>query len=138
MSLLDTLMKRADLGSVAGMMAKNPQLLGAAAALLSPSDSSVGGSGGLTAIMGSLRGNGLGDQVSSWIGSGANKAIDANQLTSALGSDTMSQFANKAGIDVAEAGSALSSLLPALIDQLTPDGNEPQGSAVEGLLAKLF
>ncbi len=52
-----------------------------------------GGQGGLTAIVAKLQQAGLGDQVKSWIGSGANLPITADQLHQVLGNDTVRQLA---------------------------------------------
>ncbi len=76
--------------------------------------------------------------MASWIGKGNNAPIEAGQLAGLLGNDTMSQFASKAGIGLAEAGPALAAVLPALIDQLTPDGNAPEASSLEGTLSGLL
>ncbi len=110
MGLLDEILGSKNLGGIAGMVAKNPQLLAAAVALLSTRDSSVGGSGGLSGLASAFQGKGLEDVLSSWVSTGANKSISPSQLESILGSDTMGQFAKKAGIGSSEAGSVLASL----------------------------
>ncbi|MEZ5331237.1 MAG: YidB family protein [Thermoanaerobaculia bacterium] len=138
MGLLDELVQGGNLGSVADLVAKNPDVLKAAASLLSPSDPSVGGSEGLGGLLSALEGNGLGDLVSSWLGQGGNRPVSADQLTAVLGPDIMSQFARKAGLDTGMAGAALSALLPSLVDRLTPDGEAPETSALDGLLANLI
>ena len=50
----------------------------------------------------------------------------------------MAQFAHKSGMPVAEAGSLLAGLLPTVIDKLTPDGNMPDTSSLEGTLSSLL
>lgn len=108
MSLMDDVLKNAGgLQGMASLAAKNPQILAAAATLLSSKDSSVGGSGGLGGLMSAFDSNGLGSVMGSWLGSGQNESIGVDQLTKALGNDTLSQFASKAGIGVAEAGSGV-------------------------------
>lgn len=52
-----------------------------------------GGQGGLSAIVAKLEQAGLGEQVKSWIGSGQNLPITAEQLQEVLGSDTVKQLA---------------------------------------------
>src|SRR5271154_4113856 len=59
-----------------------------------------GGQGGLNAIVAKLQQAGLGDQVKSWIGSGANLPITADQLHQVLGNDTVRQLAAKYNIPV--------------------------------------
>lgn len=140
--LVDDLMKNmGGLEGIADIVKKNPQLIAAAATLLSSKDSSVGGSGGLSGLMGAFDSQGLGNVVSSWVGSGSNESVGADQVASALGTHTMSQFASKAGIGLEEAGPALAAVLPSLVNQLTPQGQVPQSNSLEdtlsGLLSKL-
>lgn len=49
--------------------------------------------------------------------------ITADQITHVLGSDAVKNLAAKAGISPDQAGSQLASLLPGLIDKLTPNGH---------------
>ena len=81
----------------------------------------------------------------SWIGSGDNVPVSGDQLQAALGGDAISSIAQKLGIDVAMLLPMLATLLPRLIDQLTPKGQAPaEGlgnqddllSSLSGLLQK--
>jgi uncharacterized protein YidB (DUF937 family) len=123
--------------ALVGLLNNNPQLAEAATALLGD-DSSVGPAGGLDEVLGALRKSGLGDAVGSWLSNGPNQAVSGTQLTKALGADTLAQFANRAGIDSAAAPDALSSLLPQLVDQLSPQGTLPAGGDLAGLLGGLL
>lgn len=137
MGLLDSLMKNSGiLGNLSELAGQSPQLAQAAQSLFSANDSSVGGSGGLAGILGALQSSGLDDVVSSWLSGGDNKAISPSQLESALGSDTLSQFASKAGIGGQEAGAVLAGLLPQLVDSLSPKGGLPDAGSLDGLLKK--
>jgi uncharacterized protein YidB (DUF937 family) len=126
------------LGKLASMVTANPKILSAAAGLLSSKNSSVGGSGGLGGLIQAFHGKGLGDIVSSWVGTGPNAAISPAQVADALGNDTLGQFASKAGINVADAGSVLSGVLPALVNQITPQGKAPEGEGLESVLGSLL
>lgn len=84
-----------------------------------------GQGGGLQALIRMFQDKGLGDLISSWIGTGGNLPISADQIRRGLGPDLLSQIAGKAGMDPDDAASGLSELLPGLIDQLTPGGNVP-------------
>jgi uncharacterized protein YidB (DUF937 family) len=137
MGLLDAVIKSAG-PAIASQLASNPQLLGAALSMLSSRDTSVGGSSGLGGLISAFQQKGLGDMVSSWISTGPNPAVSSNQLQDVLGSDMLSQFAQKAGISPAQAGPSLAALLPSLIDQLTPDGQVPETNALEGMLGSLL
>lgn len=136
MGLMDDLMKKA--GGLATLAAQNPQAVAAVVALLSSRDTSVGGSGGLAGIVNAFQKKGLGDMVSSWISTGPNPPVTAGQLTDVLGSDVLGQFAAKAGVSHGEAGGLLASLLPTVIDQLTPQGNVPEADSLESTLGGLL
>ena len=136
MGLLDDLMKKA--GGLATLAAQNPQAVAAVVALLSSRDTSVGGSGGLAGIVNAFQKKGLGDMVSSWISTGPNPPVTAGQLTDVLGTDVLGQFAAKAGVSHGEAGGLLASLLPTVIDQLTPQGNVPEADSLESTLGGLL
>jgi uncharacterized protein YidB (DUF937 family) len=126
------------LGSIAELVMKNPQIMSAAISMLSSHPGSVGGSGGLGGLIGAFEKAGLGSMMSSWISTGPNPPIQPGQLTSVLGNDTLNQFAQKAGIDPGQASSILASVLPALIDHLTPNGQVPQTSSLESTLGSLL
>jgi len=136
MGLFDSLMNQA--GSVASFAAKNPQAVAAIVSLISSRDSSVGGSGGLGGIVEAFQKKGLGDMVASWISTGPNPPVSAAQVTDVLGSDVIGQFAAKAGVPHAEAGGLLASLLPTVIDHLTPNGTVPESNALESSLGGLL
>ena len=76
--------------------------------------------------------------ILSWISMEPNLAISSAQVTDVLGEDTLNQFASKAGLPRAEAGSLLAGLLPAVIDQLTPDGKIPETNSLENTLGSLL
>ena len=126
------------LGGLAETAMKNPQVIAAIASLLSSKDASVGGTGGLPGLVQAFQGKGMGDLVSSWIATGPNPPINASQITDVLGHDTLSQFAAKAGVPHGEAGGLLASLLPAVIDQLTPQGQMPASNDLESSLSSLL
>lgn len=136
MGFLDDLTK-GGLGSIGDMIGSNPDLMKAAGSLLDGSDSSVGGGNGLSDVLAQLSASGLGDQVSSWLSNGANQSVSADQLSGALNSETLKQFAEKAGIDIGQAGAALATVLPGLIDKLSPNGESASNDALGSLLAGL-
>ena len=99
-------------------------------AVLSLLNSQGGGLGGLVQA---FERQGLGDIVSSWIGTGPNLPISSDQLHQALGSSQISAFASQAGVPADGVGPILAALLPSLIDRMTPNGQLPAGGAVPGL-----
>lgn len=99
------------------------------------------GSGGLPQLMAGFQGAGLDKIVASWIGKGENLPISADQLQKVLGPAALGNLATQAGLAPKEAASQLSSLLPGLVDKLTPDGALPEGGALQqglGLLKKFL
>ena len=87
--------------------------------------------GGLTGLLQQLSGAGPGNQVKSWVSTGANQPIDATQLQSALGQGPLGQIAQSLGVGHEHAASGLAQILPELINQLTPQGNVPHGNLLE-------
>ena len=54
--------------------------------------------GGLAGLVQAFQANGLGDVMSSWIGTGPNQPISASQIQGILGSDAVKQLAARMGI----------------------------------------
>jgi uncharacterized protein YidB (DUF937 family) len=78
--------------------------------------------GGVQGIVAQLEQQGLGNTVRSWVGTGANQPITADQIHQAFGSDTVKQLAAKVGMSPEDLASKLSQILPQAIDKLTPGG----------------
>lgn len=83
--------------------------------------------GGIDGLLAKLRAAGLGDQVDSWIGTGANQSIDPQQLKAAIGDDGAQRLAGATGLDLSALLPMLAAFLPQIIDMLTPDGTVPAG-----------
>lgn len=82
--------------------------------------------GGIGALRDVLAQAGLGQQVDSWIGTGANQPVSAPDLSNALGSTgALQSLAEKTGLSSEDVASSLSEGLPELIDRLTPHGTVP-------------
>lgn len=111
------------LADLIGLVGNNPDLLKAAAGMLG----NDGGVGGLEGLVTKFQQAGLGDVIGSWIGSGANQAISADQLTNVLGGDALAGMASKFGLDQGDVAGQLSNILPGLVDKLTPAGQAPAG-----------
>ena len=83
------------------------------------------GQGGLSAIVAKLEQAGLGEQVKSWIGTGQNLPISAEQLQQVLGNETVRQLAAKFNIPVDQLGQVLAQVLPTAVDHASPNGKLP-------------
>jgi uncharacterized protein YidB (DUF937 family) len=85
----------------------------------------------LDTVVGTIKEKGMEDNVASWIGTGDNKAISPSQLNSVLGSDLMSTLSAKTGIPEKELSGILATLLPVIVNQLTPQGKaEGEGGSL--------
>lgn len=87
-----------------------------------------GGQGGLNAIVAKLQQAGFGDQVKSWIGTGQNLPITADQLKQVLGSDMVRQLAAKYNIPIDQVAEVLAHQLPIAVDRASPDGKLPHAA----------
>ena len=85
---------------------------------------------GLQGLVQSFHDKGMGGVVSSWVGTGTNAPITADEIHQVLGSDQVKALAAKAGINPDTAGAAIAQLLPTLVDKLTPNGAVPERSNV--------
>ena len=81
--------------------------------------------GDLQGLVGQLQQGGLGNQVQSWLGNGANLPVSPDQLRAALGSDQVNQLAQHFGVSPDAALKLLSEHLPGVIDKASPDGTLP-------------
>jgi uncharacterized protein YidB (DUF937 family) len=113
--------------SVLGNLTQQGGNMGALASIASSMLSNDGEHGGVTGLVNKFEQAGLGEVVQSWIGTGSNLPISGDQLQQVLGSDTVTNIAEKLGVNPTEAMGQLSSLLPGVVDQLTPNGELPSG-----------
>lgn len=90
--------------------------------------------GGISGLQQMFQQKGLGGVVNSWIGTGQNLPVSADQLQNVLHSGALEQVAAKAGIDPSQLTSMMSTLLPHVVDKLTPNGQVPDS----GVLAQLM
>ena len=84
----------------------NSQLINAAIGMLG----NDGGQGGLGGLAAKFQQAGLGDAMGSWVGSGDNQAVSGDQITSALGNNTISDLASKLGMSQGDAAGQLSQI----------------------------
>lgn len=99
--------------------------------------------GGLSGLVQAFQNGGLGDIAKSWVSTGQNLPISAEQIQSVLGNAQLQSLAAQAGIDTGQLSGQLAQLLPQVVDRLTPDGTVPEGGdlmsrGMELLKGKLF
>ncbi|NYT64027.1 DUF937 domain-containing protein [Alcaligenaceae bacterium] len=133
MGLLDTI--------VSAMGSSSPQAQAQASLLPALIELVKNYPGGLSGLIEKFQQGGLGDVIASWIGNGQNQSISAGQLQSVLGDGIVNNLAQKSGLDVGAVLSNLSTMLPSLVDQATPQGSLDAptglGGSLLGMLGKL-
>ncbi|CAB3758271.1 YidB family protein [Paraburkholderia humisilvae] len=123
MSLLDT---------IGSMFGNSPQGGGSQQALVASALEFINNQpGGLNGLVQRFHENGAGDIISSWIGTGENKAISPDTLQNVLGSETVTNIAAKAGVEPEQVTGLLSQVLPHVVNAATPNGEVPADGKVE-------
>jgi len=82
--------------------------------------------GGVQGVVNEFERNGLGATVQSWVGTGPNAPISADEVHRVVGQDLLQQLAAKAGMSVPELTQKLSQVLPQAVDRMTPAGSVPK------------
>jgi uncharacterized protein YidB (DUF937 family) len=90
--------------------------------------------GGLAGVVQQFSGAGLAEQVKSWVGTGQNLPVSADQLIAAIGPDRVKAMSQKLGVSSETASAGLAALLPAIIDHLTPTGRVEHGTDLKAAL----
>jgi uncharacterized protein YidB (DUF937 family) len=78
--------------------------------------------GGLSGLIQKFHEKGAGEVINSWVGTGENQPISGEQVKGIFGTGALASIAERAGISPDQAASAVSELLPHVVDHSTPDG----------------
>jgi uncharacterized protein YidB (DUF937 family) len=81
--------------------------------------------GGIQGIVSQFESQGLGATVQSWVGNGPNQPVSADQVHQALSPEVLKDLAGKAGMSTQDLAAKLATILPQMIDKLTPNGKVP-------------
>jgi uncharacterized protein YidB (DUF937 family) len=81
--------------------------------------------GGLQGVVSEFEQKGLGPTVRSWVSSGPNQPISADDVQRALGPDLIQQLSQKSGMPANELARKLAEILPNAVDRMTPNGTIP-------------
>ena len=87
--------------------------------------------GGLNGLVDSFKSKGMNDVMSSWISTGQNLPISPEQVLQILGKGQIQQFSKQSGTSNEDITSGLASLLPDLINKLTPEGKIPESDVLQ-------
>lgn len=95
--------------------------------------------GGLEGVLEKFKTGGLAEQAASWVSKGENLSITAVQITQVLGSGTITNIADKLGMNPDEISTKIAEYLPQVIDKMTPDGevNASSGNLLTTVLGML-
>jgi uncharacterized protein YidB (DUF937 family) len=93
--------------------------------------------GGIAGLQSMFQQGGLGNIVSSWIGNGQNLPVSASELQNVLHGGALQQAAQQAGMDPSQLTGMMSSLLPHLVDKLSPNGQVPDASTLQKMMQSL-
>lgn len=88
----------------------------------------LGGAGALGALVNQFQQKGLGQQVNSWVGSGANQPIAPDQVAHALGEENIQALQQQTGAPREALLQELAQHLPDAVHELTPQGRLPNDS----------
>jgi uncharacterized protein YidB (DUF937 family) len=125
------------LGSAVGSVLGQGKGAGVSAVLLQQLIAMLSKPGALSELTSKFQSAGLGNILQSWISTGQNLPISGDQIRQVLGAGTVADLAKKAGIGESDTTCALASLLPQVIDKLSPGGKVPAGNDLGGALASL-
>ncbi|MBY6242300.1 YidB family protein [Methylosinus sp. Sm6] len=81
--------------------------------------------GGLQNVIADFEKSGYGEKVKSWIGTGPNLPLTAEQVQQALGSERVKELGAKFGVPMDKVAAQLAEYLPKAIDKATPEGKLP-------------
>ena len=102
------------------------------------SDPVVGNTGGgLQDLIQGFQRQGMGDVVSSWIGTGDNMPVTPDQVQQGLGRERTQQMARRSGMSLEALLPMLATALPMVIDVLTPKGQVPDRDSLQQSLQSL-
>lgn len=81
--------------------------------------------GGLDGLVRRFHEAGLDEVIASWVSTGPNRPITPEDLAKILDPEQLAELSRRAGVALSRLPDALSTLLPTLVDRLTPDGELP-------------
>lgn len=81
---------------------------------------------------------GLGQVADSWVGTGPNLPVSGDQVQQALGNQQVEALAARLGLSAGDASSQLATLLPEVVNALTPNGKVEGGEVFQKALGGLL
>ncbi|MBA3562128.1 MAG: DUF937 domain-containing protein [Actinobacteria bacterium] len=103
-------------------------------AMLAPLLAGLLGGGGLEKLLSGFRQKGMGAKADSWIGTGPNEPVSADEVREVLGSEQLADIAQQLGISEEQAADALADVLPSVVDDVSPEGQLPPQDDLDRIL----
>ena len=94
--------------------------------------------GGMQKLLGNAQAQGVGDKAESWVSTGENKPISAQELEKVVGTDEIDQIAQQTGASREQTEEVLAQALPQVVDKVTPEGKVPDQAQLDQLLGQLM
>ena len=93
--------------------------------------------GGLQKILSRLKEQGKGAQAESWVGTGANEPVGADDVKQAIDDEELDRIAQQLGVSKDEAAEAVAQVLPDVVDQASPGGQLPDDDELDQKFGRL-
>ena len=94
--------------------------------------------GGLQRILAGLQQKGMGDKADSWVASGENKTLSAQEVQEIVPAEEIDQIAQQTGASREQAAEVVGQALPQVVDKVTPEGQLPDQAQLDDMLGQLF
>jgi uncharacterized protein YidB (DUF937 family) len=89
--------------------------------------------GGVASLMSRFEAAGLGNHAQSWVSSGENMPVSADQIGKVFSAEEIQGWAAQAGTTPDKMSAVLAEALPHAVDHVTPDGQVPEPNATPDL-----
>ena len=123
-----------DLSVLSGLMKGGG---GKGMAALIPVVSGLLANGGLNKILAGFHAQGLGAQADSWVSTGPNQPVSAEDVRRVLGEDQLAHIASQLGVSHDEAAAAVAEALPQVVDSVSPKGKLPAEKQLDHAFAQV-
>lgn len=81
--------------------------------------------GGVGAVLDRFRQKGFGRHADSWVSTGSNQELRAEEADEVVGGEELSRLAQQLGVPEREVAMGFAEIVPELVDKLSPDGEIP-------------
>jgi uncharacterized protein YidB (DUF937 family) len=111
--------------------------LASLAGVIGPLIASFLANGGLSKLINGMQAQGLSAQADSWISTGPNEPIGADDVRHVLGDEEVAQVAEQLGTDPDTAAQVLAQITPNVVNAVTPEGQLPDDADLDRLVGVL-